>query len=296
MKKQTLACLWLIAILAAPLATATTPLPDLAVLFPTLEGWSRDGATELFQPDNLYEHINGAAENFLACGFELLAVQNYVNPERQAVTAEIYFHGSPENAFAIYGSEKPLAGDYLALGSEGYAEEGVLNFISGAYYVKLNGFDLGAKGAEVLRSLAERIAASINGGSTLPAALAAFPAANKVARSERYFTGNFLGHEFLSAAFSADYETKGKRCKLFIIKTASAADTRALLRRWLALDKGRVAADVDAPATSLVINDPYNGPVSVAWHEQHIWGGVGQGEEMEALIRELGMNLTGKKE
>ena len=84
MKKQTLACLWLIAILAARLAAATTPLPDLAAQFPTLEGWSQDGATELFQPDNLYEHINGAAENFLAYGFERLAVQNYVNPERQA--------------------------------------------------------------------------------------------------------------------------------------------------------------------------------------------------------------------
>jgi len=294
MKKPTLACLWLIAILAAPLTAATPLLPDLAALFPTLEGWSRDGATELFQPDNLYEHINGAAENFLACGFELLAVQNYVNPERQAVTAEIYFHGSPENAFAIYGSEKPLAGDFFALGSEGYAEEGVLNFISGAYYVKLNGFDLGAKGAEVLRSLAERIAASINSNNTLPAALAAFPAANKVARSERYFTGNFLGHEFLGAAFSADYEVNGRRCKLFIMKTASAEGSRSLLRRWLVLDKGQVAAD--ALATSLVINDPYNGLVRVSWHEEHVWGGVGQGEEMEALIKDLGTNLMGKKE
>jgi len=148
----------------------------------------------------------------------------------------------------------------------------------------------------VLRSLAERIAASINGGSTLPAALAAFPVANKVARSERYFTGNFLGHEFLSAAFSADYETKGKRCKLFIIKTASAADSRSLLRRWLALDKGRGAAEADAPTGNLVINDPYNGLVRVSWHEEHVWGGVDQGEEMEALISELGTNLMGKQE
>ena len=296
MKKQTLACFVLIVILVAPLAAATTPLPDLAVLFPALEGWSRDGATELFQPDNLYEHINGAAENFLACGFELLAVQNYVNRDRQALTAEIYFHGTPENAFAIYGSEKPLAGDYLEIGSEGYAEEGMLNFISGAYYVKLNGFDLKTAGTEVLRALAEKIAASISSDNTLPAALSAFPPAGKIARSERYFTGNFLGHDFLGAAFSADYETKGKRCKLFIMKTPGAEGSRALLRRWLALDKGHVAADTDALATSLVINDPYNGLVSVSWHEEHIWGGVGQGEEMAGLIKDLGTNLTKKKE
>jgi hypothetical protein len=296
MKKQALALFWLAGMLILPpLGAAAPPALDLAAMFPELEGWSKDGATEQFEPDNLYEHINGAAENFLAYGFERLAVQNYANRERQALTAEIYFHGTPENAFGIYGSEKPLAGDYLAIGGEGYAEEGVLNFISDAYYVKLNGFDLGLAGAGTLKSLAEKIARAVNGTNALPPALAAFPATGRIARSERYFAGNFLGHDFLGAAFSADYETKGKRCKLFIMKTASAEGSRALLRRWLALDKERVAADADAPATSLVINDPYNGLVSVSWHEEHIWGGVGQGEEMETLIKDLGANLLGKQ-
>ncbi len=295
MKKQALALFWLAGMLVLPSLVAAAPAAlDLAALFPGLEGWSKDGATEQFQPDNLYEHINGAAENFLAYGFERLAVQNYVNAGKQSLTAEIYFHGTPENAFGIYGSEKPLAGDYLAVGGEGYAEEGVLNFISDAYYVKLNGFDLGGAGAGTLKSLAEKIAKAINGTNALPPALAAFPVAGRIARSERYFPGNFLGHDFLGAAFSADYETKGKRCKLFIMKTAGAEGSRALLRRWLALDKGHAAAD--ALATSLAINDPYNGVIRVSWHEEHIWGGVGQGEELEALIKELGTNITRKKE
>ena len=294
MKKLTLASIWLVAILCAPGAiTATIAAPDLAVLFPELAGWSKDGATEQFLPDNLYEHINGAAENFLAYGFERLAMQNYANRERQALTAEIYFHGTPENAFGIYGSEKPLAGDYLAIGGEGYAEEGVLNFISDAYYVKLNGFDLGSSGAEVLRALAEKIAAAVNGSNALPAELAAFPEAGRTARSERYFPGNFLGHDFLGSAFSVDYEVNGKRFKLFIMKTAGAEGSRALLRRWLALDKAHAAAD--ALAASLIINDPYNGPVLVSWHEEHIWGGVGQGEALEARIKDLGKNVTVKK-
>jgi hypothetical protein len=293
--KKTRILLWLAAILAVALPVAAAAV-ELTALFPDLEGWSKDGGVTTFRPENLYEHINGAAENFLAYDFRQLAVQNYADRQKRALSAEIYFHGTPENAFGIYGSEKPLAGDYLPIGGQGYYEEGVLNFISGAYYVKLNGFDLGATGAEVLRALAEKIVGSINSDNTLPVALAAFPAANKVPRSERYFTGNFLGHEFLGAAFSADYETNGKRCKLFIMKTAGAEGSRARLRRWLALDKGRVAADADDPTASLVINDPYNGLVRVSWHEEHIWGGVGQGEEMETLVKELGTNIVGKQE
>ena len=64
------------------------------------------------------------------------------------------------------------------------------------------------------------------------------------------------------------------------MKTAGAEGSRALLRRWLALDKGQVAGTQIAHG-SLTINDPYNGPISVSWHEENIWGGVGQGEEIE---------------
>ncbi len=264
--------------------------PDPAALFPELDGWSRDGKTETFGPDNLYEHIDGAAENFLACGFERLAVQNYVNAGKQSLTAEIYFHGTPENAFAIYASEKPLAGDYLALGGEGYAEEGVLNCISDAFYVKLNGFDLGAAGAGVLRTLAEKIVAAIHGRNALPATLAAFPAPGKIAHSERYILNNFLGHDFLGAAFTADYGAPGGKSRLFVMKTEGEDGARALLNRWAALDKGRAPGKIQPG--SLRIDDPYNGPLRLYWQGGFICGGLGGGEEVEGLLRELAEKLA----
>jgi hypothetical protein len=283
--------LWLAAILAflLPVAAAAQSL-DPAALFPELDGWSRDGKTESFGPDNLYEHIDGAAENFLACGFERLAVQNYVNAGKQSLTAEIYFHGTPENAFAIYASEKPLAGDYLAVGSEGYAEEGVLNFISDAFYVKLNSFDLAPAQSGALPALAEKIVAAIHGRNELPAALAAFPVRGKVAHSERYILNNFLGLDFLGAAFSADYEAPGEKFRLFVMKTKGGDHARALLTRWAALDKGRSAGEMQPG--SLTINDPYNGPVRLYWQGAFICGGLGGGEEVDGLLKELAEKLA----
>lgn len=279
----------LAALLAVALPLAAATAADMAALFPDLPGWTRDGDVRTFRPDNLYEHINGAAENFLACGFELLAVQNYASESRQALTAEIYFHGTPENAFAIYSSEKPLRGDYLALGGEGYIEEGVLNFISDAYYVKLNGFDLGAAGAATLRDLAERIVQAVNGRNSLPPALAAFPARGKVAHSERYFLGNFLGHDFLGAAFSADYAVDGRRFKLFIMKAGGADDARARLQRWVSMDQG--LAGTELRPGELTINDPYNGPIRIHWQADRIWGAVGDGEEIATLLQEMAGKL-----
>ena len=282
--------LLLAALLAAALPLAAAAAPDMAALFPDLQGWTRDGDVRTFRPDNLYEHINGAAENFLACGFERLAVQNYVNESRQALTAEIYLHGTAENAFAIYSSEKPLQGDYLALGSEGYIEEGVLNFISDAYYVKLNGFDLGEAGAGALRHLGERIVRAVNGRNALPAALAAFPVRGRVAHSERYILNNFLGHDFLGASFSADYELNGGRFKLFVMKTEGTDAARARLQRWVALDKGDEGQEVRQG--ELTINDPYNGPVQIHWQGDGIWGGVGSDGEIAILLKEMGGKLV----
>jgi hypothetical protein len=275
--------------LALPVA-ASAPAVDLAALFPDLDGWTKDGAPEAFLPENLYEHIDGAAENFLAYGFQQLAVQNYADRQKRALSAEIYFHGTAENAFGIYGSEKPLAGDYLRIGGQGYYEEGVLNFISDAYYVKLNGFDLGVEGREILLGLAGRIAAAIHGTNLLPETLDAFPASGRVAHSERFIAGHFLGQDFLGSAFTADYELRGEKFKLFIMKTASTDQAGALLRRWASLDKERAAADL-RPG-SLLINDPYNGPVRISWQGEFIWGSLGGGEEVNALLKELAEKLA----
>jgi hypothetical protein len=161
----------------------------------------------------------------------------------------------------------------------------VLNFISDAFYVKLNGFDLGAAGAGVLRTLAEKTVVAINGRNALPAALAAFPARGKVAHSERYILNNFLGHDFLGAAFTADYGAPGEKSRLFVMKTKNEDDARALLSRWAALDKGQAAGEIQPG--SLRIDDPYNGPLRLYWQGTLIWGMVGKAPLVSDPLEEI---------
>jgi hypothetical protein len=288
-----LAFFWLAMVLAQALPAQTTaPAGAMAAPFPELEGWRRDGAAESFDADTLYEHIDGAAENFLAYGFVKLAVQNYANEQKQALSAEVYFHGTPENAFGIYGSEKPLQGNYVRIGAEGYEEEGVLNFISGAFYVKLNGFDLGAEGPGVLRALAGGIARALQAGDALPPLLLAFPVAGRVAHSERYIAGNFLGHGFLPAAYTADYESGGRKFRLFVMKAGSEEQARAMLRRYAALDRERPVAEIRPGEFS--VRDPYNGTIRLFWRGVYVWGASGDVAAATELIAEIGRRLDGR--
>ncbi|MCG2812539.1 MAG: hypothetical protein L6428_13980, partial [Candidatus Aminicenantes bacterium] len=231
----------------------------------------------------------GAAENFLGYDFEQLAVQNDENGQKQTMIAEIYFHGRPENAFGIYSSEKPLAGDYFTVGSQGYAEAGVLNFICDAYYVKLNSFDLGPQSKAVLTALAEKLAAAIGGKNLLPEMLAAFPAPGKIPHAERYILHNFLGHDFLHSAFVADYEQQGVKFQLFIIRAGSEEDAGTMLQKYAALDREN-PAPVVKPG-ELAIRDPYNGPIRLFWRGAFIWGLVGPTAAADALLETMAEKL-----
>ena len=285
MKRMTLA---LIAAVAwAALAGSTTDPTALASLFPQLQGWRMEEKTELFLPETLYEHINGAAENFLNYDFSALAVRNYRCGEK-SLSAEIYFHGKPENAFGIYSSEKPLAGDYITVGAQGYVEEGVLNFFSGAYYVKLNGFDLGPEGKTVLTALARGIAAAIGDENALPAVLDAFPVAGKQAHSERFILNNFLGHDFLGSAYVADYQADGRNFQLFVIQAASEDHARRMLEKYAALDKALAGKEMQFG--KLTVNDPYNGPMQLVWQGRFICGS--NSPAAGALLTELTEKLT----
>lgn len=264
---------------------------DPAGLFPELAGWLKKGAVESFVPENLYEYIDGAAENFLNYDFRQLAVQGYGKGQK-SLSAEIYFHGTPENAFGIYSSEKPLAGNYLAIGGQAYAEEGVLNFVSAAYYVKLNAFGLGAEDGDVLPTLAQQIARAIGGKNGLPQILQAFPLEGKRANSERFILNNFLGHDFLRAAYAADYLVNGQSFQLFVISAGSKDKAHAMLEKYAALDKVKPGQGIQPG--ELMINDPYNGPIRLLWQDEFICGSGGQAPAAAEYIASLARKLAGQ--
>jgi hypothetical protein len=291
MRYGTLAIIGIVFLLSLSAGAAESPRP-LVSFFPELDGWRKVEKAELFQPETLYERIDGAAENFLGYGFQQLAVQSYGNDQKQFMSAEIYFHGTLENAFGIYSSEKPLTGSYLPIGGQGYAEDGVLNFFSDAYYVKLNSFGLGPEGNIVLAALAEKIARAIGGENTLPKILAAFPRPGKHVDSERFILTNFLGHGFLRSAYVADYRCDKQNFQLFIISAGSESDARAIIERYAALDKDKPGTDTFVQSRALVINDPYNGPVRLIWQGKFICGSNSLAPAAAGHIAALALSLA----
>ena len=111
------------------------------VVFPKLPEWKSDGKTQIFNKENLYEHIDGASEFYLSYGFEQLQVASWSNNGVE-LTIEVYDHGDPLHAYGIYSIERSSKVEIQPVGLEGYGDATIFNFVAGKFYVKMSGMQL----------------------------------------------------------------------------------------------------------------------------------------------------------
>lgn len=224
---------------------------------------------QAFSPDTLYEYIDGGADLYLKYDFQKLLVADYRNDGQASVTVEIYRHRDPDHAFGIYSQERLPSADFLDIGTQGYRESGVLNFIKGSYYIKISGENTGPDDQDILLAFARSVSQKMAGHTALPAVLAAFPPEGKRKNSEKFVAKDFLGYSFLHSGFTADYELSGKKFQLFVIEAANPEDARAMLGRYLKQIGNAEAKLAEGPCR---LKDPYHGEVDLFWKGRRIWG------------------------
>jgi hypothetical protein len=98
-------------------------------------GWTWDGKETTYDSRTLFEYIDGAAELYLAYGFQNLAVRLYEKPNRPPITVELYEMASSEDAYGVFSFERQDEAIGIGQGSE--FGGGLLRFWKGKYFVSL---------------------------------------------------------------------------------------------------------------------------------------------------------------
>lgn len=227
-----------------------------------------------YSADNLYEYINGAADLYLNYFFNKLSVFEYRNKQKGSITIDIYEHKDINNGFGIYSSEKPSEGDFLKIGTEGYYEQGILNFFKGKFYVKISSFGIKENEKNILTKVAENFSKQFEKTTGNPEILSAFPIKNKVKNSERYIAKNFLGHSFLHSAFTSDYSENETVYQVFVIETESEKEIKNILNNYkLFLKKKNILLKNENGILHFI--DPYyknKGIMFLKHKNNHLWG------------------------
>ena len=259
-------------------------------VFPEINGLEKDGEVEIYNSDNLYDYINGAADSYLNYDFESLDLQRYRGENDQSLKIEIYKHSNASTGFGIYSSERPAEGNWVKIGDQGYFEKGILNFYKGRYYVKIMTYDI-ENSKDMLVNTASLVSEKLESGNELLTALEFFPDSGKQANSEKYIHKNFLGYESLSEAFTAGYDVDGEKFTMFLIKKMSNNNCKQMLFNYfnsINLDKEKIKEG------GILIKDPYQGEISIIWQNKYVFGVINNSniELSEKYLRNMSISLN----
>jgi hypothetical protein len=274
------------------MAAAQTPA-ELKAKLPQVAGWTIDETVEVFDPDNLFERINGAAPGYLLFDFKELTVFVYNRDgngdHRPYITIQVYRHATKEDAFGIYASERPSESGFLAAGTEGYREGSMLNFFVDCLYVKIESPSTDGT-VSAIEQIAREFGRNINAQPAFPIQLQSFPEENKIAHSELYIPTGFLGHEFLNKTFTANYRASDKKYQLFMMDAATADQAKEALTKYLQFTR----QNIKLREGRLTIKDRFNGDIECQWKGRYIWGIVNDGKapvKVDDVLKETGKKL-----
>lgn len=184
--------------------------------FPEIRGWKKDGLVKKFNPGNLHDYINGAADQFLAFGFQELQYCDLASGD-MIVTVHIYDMGTQLNAFGMYRVEQPRQFTPQPIGGQGYVSPPYQCILfKGAFYIKVDAFEgeiSAEKGLEILQAIAD----AIPGEDGFPKALDLLPLNNRLSGSESFVREAHLGIKELENCVFAEYQEKKRTYQIFIM-------------------------------------------------------------------------------
>jgi hypothetical protein len=261
--------------------------------FPHVEGWTLAQDATVYNPNNLFDVIDGAADLYLEYDFVDLHIGRYTKDSLE-IKVEIYKHSSSLDAFGIFSQERFADYHFINLGVQGYLEKGALNFLSGIYYVKISTIQEGAAAQDGMLLIAKVVEKHLQQSAAWPELLGAFPSEKKKAHSEQYVAKSFLGYSPLNGVFVASYD-EDSSFRAFVMRSVKPQDALQTLASFEKALPRNAARKVTGGKQE--IQDPNNGFIEVVQKGNYIFGVLSSevGKSHDMFLNEFEKKLSSFK-
>ena len=248
-----------------------------------------DAAT-FYVPETLYQYMDGGADIYVLYEFQTLLHQEF-RAKAVDVTVDVFDMGVSDNAFGMYASERSPSYEFIAMGAEGYRNQGILNFLQGRYYVKLAAFGEGSDA--VLDQFARVLAAKIDGKAEFPALLRQLPQTSRKPHSEQYLLKDPLGLSFLGPAYVATYGGGNKESTLLVSVAASAAEAQERMKRLVEhfTKSGKCDAAPEFGGDAIRASNSFEGNAVARTKGQYLVVYFGPADGSDAVFKDALQNL-----
>jgi hypothetical protein len=155
-------------------------------------GWKWDGKEMNHDSGTLFKYIDGAAELYLAYGFQSLTVRRFEKSNQPPLIVELYEMASSEDAYGVFSFEHQDEAAGIGQGSE--FGGGLLRFWKGKYFVSIYAEGEGAEVESGILAMGRGVSNSIPGTGPEPKWVSVIPGRDfgLIDKSVRYLRSHVL--------------------------------------------------------------------------------------------------------
>ncbi len=240
------------------------------------EGWQVEGRVESWGRDDLYQKINGAAEQFLRHGFRSLDEVTLVRDQNR-LSVELYDQGDAAGAFGIFGVERRPGREIEdAEGLHLSATPIGLIALIGSHFVKIHGDSASAELRDKARGVAHDLARALPRGAPGDEGLALLAGGLGTPLEQvRYQPDKVFHFEFLRDFWFAEVDSP---TRIFVHAAADSAAAARLFERILAEQRQEYRV-VEAAGGDALLQHRFLGTSFVLRREGPILYGVERGAD-----------------
>lgn len=266
---------------------------DLDTLLPVeINGWSVSEKDEFFDPETIFDYIDGAGEIYRAYNFKSLLARQFSKEGQPNIIIDLFDMGSAKDAFGIFTHS--LEEEDVGIGQGGTYMGGLLSFWKARYFVSLYAEEETPEAKDALFSLANQIASLIKDEGPIPEIVSFLPEEYLQRSKIRYFHNYIiLNYHFFVAddnilyldqetdATLGLYEKDGEKFYLLLVLYPEVQKAKKAYDNFLALympdaEKTNVVKTEDGKWTAARLN---KGLLSV------IFNALSESQALEILDR-----------
>jgi len=196
----------------------------------TPDGYKKLSETQMYNPENLYEKINGKAPFYIESGFVKLFTRRFISKDDTSLWLELFVFdmAAIKNAFSIYSVQKRADAQMLAFDKPqpSYKTSNGLYFIHGRFYVELIGSAESAALDKAMAEIALKFASRTIIDDANITELALFPEEDCVPGSFKLYLANAFGFDGFADIFTCRYQLADESITAFLSKRPDAQNAR----------------------------------------------------------------------
>jgi REP element-mobilizing transposase RayT len=204
-------------------------LPDF-----TPKNWELYDQVKQFTPVNLYEHINGRAEFYIAYDVAGMTFANYMKDGLNGPFIDVFIYdmGSPTNAFGVFSAERSQEGTPVKLGREAYRQEANYYIWKGRYYITIIASETSEELRNIGREIAQKASHSLSDSGEQVWGLQVMPQKDRILGTIKYVKTDAMGLDFMKETYMARYRKFDTDIKHFLSQRESETTAEKTIQQY----------------------------------------------------------------